>query len=62
MCADQCAEPRDTGGDQHDVGHRAQRHHRQHVLTLDSLPQHECVLRANRGDQREVGQEADDQW
>ena len=34
-------------------------HHRQDVLATDALAQHERVLRADRGDQRERGEEAD---
>ena len=35
--------------------------HGQHVLAPDALAQHEGVLRADRGDQRERGDEAEDQ-
>jgi hypothetical protein len=32
------------------------------VLAADALAQHECVLRADRGDQRERGDESQDGW
>ena len=61
MRGDQRADAGDARGDQHDVGHRAHRDDRQHVLAADALTQHERVLGADRDDQRERGEEADEQ-
>ena len=51
----------DTCGDQHYVGHRAERDYGQNVLAADALAQHEGVLRTDRCDQGERGDEAEDQ-
>jgi hypothetical protein len=56
---DERAETGDAGRDQQDVGHSADGDNGQDVLAPDALTQHEGVLRADRGDQRERGDEAD---
>jgi hypothetical protein len=42
-----------SGGDQHDVGKRAHRDDKPHMLTAQSLPQHEGVLGTDDHDERE---------
>jgi hypothetical protein len=61
MCGDEGADARDARGDEQDVGYGAHRHHGEHMLTADALAQHKGVLRADRDDQRQRGEEADDQ-
>jgi hypothetical protein len=62
MRCHQGADAGDARRDQHDVGDGAHRDYRQHVLATDALAQHERVLGADRGDQCEAGEEADQQW
>ena len=57
---EQAGQPREDGtgaddpaGDQYGVGHRAHRDDETHMLTGQTLPQHEGVLRADDDDQGE---------
>jgi hypothetical protein len=52
------ADARDPGDDEHQVRDRADGDHHAHVLPGQALPEHEGVLRADRDDQRQAGQEA----
>ena len=45
----------DPGGDEHDVGHRADDHDDADVLATQTLPEHVRVLRPDRDDQGEAG-------
>ena len=62
MGGDERTEAGDASRDQHDVGDGAHGDDGQDVLAADALAQDERVLRADRGDQRERGDEADEQW
>ncbi|MDQ1105762.1 hypothetical protein QE405_003046 [Nocardioides zeae] len=53
----QRADPGDAGDDQHRVGRRAHRHDRADVSSQQALAQHEGVLRADRDDEAERGEE-----
>ena len=48
------AEAGDTGGDEHDVRHRAHQHDGQHVAASQPLTQHEDVLGSDGDDEREA--------
>ena len=52
------ADPGNPGEDEHEVRHQAHRHDGPHVGTAQPLPQQEGILRADRHDQRQAGQQA----
>ena len=54
---DDRADPGDAGGDQDQVADRADRDDGADELPEEALPQHERVLRSDRDDQRQAGQE-----
>lgn len=56
----QYADPGHAQHDQRDIAERADRHHQTDMLALQSLPQHECILRTDCDDETCAGDEARD--